>query len=642
MKIPFRPLILSYLVSAALPGPAHAFGLNNIYGSQTIGKPFYAEIPLQAAPNVSESCIRLRPVDAGGEFFMADLKASVSGPANARRLIITSSAPVRNPMIQFLVDVQCGESTMVREYLLLADNAPFERSPRKPEQPAPEAPAATPTAAPTPVASGLPSASDGQEVVLLSAATTLNAMARAIYPDDRAARDNYRAAFAAANPDLFAGKDSIGSIPLAAGTRLKAPAGVVLPGIGSGRSDIKPSVKNVAGAASSAQSVESPRSVPRVKGETKKSDRLTVGIANPQMQMLADAIMRLEASTVERDKINSELVGGVSSALNSIIELKERISAQDDQVKQLITLQIENERRQAKEREESLGTLGLLGLILAAMFAGGGLITLHHTLSSRRETQRGASTGAVLDWNDLPDDTVSHAASPADWPVDKEPETTPGDADADAPPVPPVLPVAPVAVVTSVPASASPPPAASSAEDAKQDMELDGLLDLFGEQKASVTATIQRLRATRSRDPEQWLALVRQARVAGLMNSEDMQLIIGEFKRLFNASLEHEPSDVGLEHYPHVARQVQATWGRHEGLTLLNSLLFDDREGGRSGFPEQCFEELVTLRDVLAARVAIFGEDPVPTAEASARNVDKVVEEHLIEFELPVPPAGTP
>jgi hypothetical protein len=346
--------------------------------------------------------------------------------------------------------------------------------------------------------------------------------------------------------------------------------------------------------------------------------------------------------------------------LNSIIELKERINAQDNQVKQLISLQIENERRHAKEKEEALGTLGLLGVIVAAMLAGAGLITLHHILSTRRAAQPVAEADTMPDWDAMQDDMTSTATSDDDANEPSERSSMPseswgaqawrdGGVTAVAGPPPEVLPsrIGPAPSIATRTEVKVEPPAVTSDEEAKQDMELDGLLDLFGEQKAVVTATIQRLRATRSRDPEEWLGLVRQARVAGLMNSEDMQIIIGEFKRLFNASLTHEPSDVGLENFPHVTRQVQQTWGRHEGLTVLNSLLFDDREGGRSGFPELCFEELVTLRDVLAVRVAMFGEDPAqadvaaePEPNRPTRAELKAGEAHLIEFELPVPPAG--
>lgn len=56
--------------------------------------------------------------------------------------------------------------------------------------------------------------------------TTLNALARRLYPGDRVARDGYRRLIADANPVLFAGVSKVGALRLAKGTQLLLAEGV--------------------------------------------------------------------------------------------------------------------------------------------------------------------------------------------------------------------------------------------------------------------------------------------------------------------------------------------------------------------------------------------------------------------------------
>ena len=70
---------------------------------------------------------------------------------------------------------------------------------------------------------------DQDAVITLKKSTTLNEIARALYPSDRVARDMYRERLARSNTTLFAQAVQIGSMPLPANTRLIFPAGTVLP-----------------------------------------------------------------------------------------------------------------------------------------------------------------------------------------------------------------------------------------------------------------------------------------------------------------------------------------------------------------------------------------------------------------------------
>lgn len=65
--------------------------------------------------------------------------------------------------------------------------------------------------------------------VRLVKTTSLNAIAKSLFPDDRATRDRYRANLAGANTKLFPNTDNASSVMLSAGTALFVPTGTPLP-----------------------------------------------------------------------------------------------------------------------------------------------------------------------------------------------------------------------------------------------------------------------------------------------------------------------------------------------------------------------------------------------------------------------------
>ena len=61
-----------------------------------------------------------------------------------------------------------------------------------------------------------------------------------------------------------------------------------------------------------------------------------------------------------------------------------------------------------------------------------------------------------------------------------------------------------------------------------------------------------------------------------------------------------------LEDFPHVIERLTATWGQPECLHYVDSLIGDNRDGTRGGFPLPVFEELILLVSLLEAHVARF------------------------------------
>ncbi len=61
---------------------------------------------------------------------------------------------------------------------------------------------------------------------------------------------------------------------------------------------------------------------------------------------------------------------------------------------------------------------------------------------------------------------------------------------------------------------------------------------------------------------------------------------------------------LGLEQIPHILQKIQATWPDAACQAYLQSLLLDNRGGGRQGFPVSVVAEILLLEDILTVRLA--------------------------------------
>jgi pilus assembly protein FimV len=166
-----------------LAGPALALGLGQIQVKSRPGEPLLAEIPVVASdPSELEQLqvrlaspetfrrVGLQPPDVAG----TGLQLSVAVDAQGRPVIrVTSSVPLQQPVLSFLVEVDWGSGRLVREYTAVLDGpsaiaAPAQQVqapivarpdtiPRAPvSEPAPLPPADAVAAEPLPGDAGVP------------------------------------------------------------------------------------------------------------------------------------------------------------------------------------------------------------------------------------------------------------------------------------------------------------------------------------------------------------------------------------------------------------------------------------------------------------------------------------------------------
>ncbi|WP_342245620.1 FimV/HubP family polar landmark protein [Pseudomonas sp. OTU5201] len=159
-----RKLVLAIAAASALTsGVANALGLGEVTLRSSLNQPLDAEIELlevrdlasaEVKPNLA-AAEEFSKAGVDRQYFLQDLKFTPVIKPNGRSVIrVTSSKPVREPYLNFLVEVLWPNGRLLREYTLLLD--PPLYSPQAAAAAAPKIPAAAPAPAPRPVVAPTP------------------------------------------------------------------------------------------------------------------------------------------------------------------------------------------------------------------------------------------------------------------------------------------------------------------------------------------------------------------------------------------------------------------------------------------------------------------------------------------------------
>lgn len=250
-----RKLALAVAVAMA-SGKAFALGLGEIKLNSALNEPFNAEIQLitDRPAELEGAVVRLAPQDAfrqaGVEWpaVLSDLKFSVVKEGGATVVKVTSSQPIREPFLDFIVQLQWPAGRLLREYTVLLDPpifggekaAPVTAPVTAPQVNAPRPPL-TPTAPAAP-ADAAPGSSAGKPRSAPSAAATAPrpaqvsapgtygptrrtdtawAVAQQVRPDSGISIEQAMLALLEANPEAFYGHNVNN---LLAGFVLRVPA----------------------------------------------------------------------------------------------------------------------------------------------------------------------------------------------------------------------------------------------------------------------------------------------------------------------------------------------------------------------------------------------------------------------------------
>lgn len=166
MAFPRRVLLAVASGSLLYSGMASALGMGEITLHSALNQPLNAEIELLDVGSLSADQIRIalapaEAFDAAGVqrlAFLQDLRFAPLIQGDNSRIRVVSNNPVREPYLNFLVQISRGNSRILREYTVLLDPAPVSSSYQSSASPA-VVQAATSRVAPAPAA--LPAATMG-------------------------------------------------------------------------------------------------------------------------------------------------------------------------------------------------------------------------------------------------------------------------------------------------------------------------------------------------------------------------------------------------------------------------------------------------------------------------------------------------
>jgi hypothetical protein len=122
--------------------------------------------------------------------------------------------------------------------------------------------------------------------------------------------------------------------------------------------------------------------------------------------------------------------------------------------------------------------------------------------------------------------------------------------------------------------------------------------------------------------PAAWLMLLDLYRTHG--REQEFRKLAEDFHLQFNAQTPQwtdlpgtDDVNAGLEGFPHVVRELTATWGTPACRDFLERLLYDNRKGRRMGFSFAAFNEILALRQLLD--LVLADVDPDAAEERKVR-----------------------
>ncbi|SEO68053.1 FimV/HubP family polar landmark protein [Aquisalimonas asiatica] len=224
---------IAALSTVLAPSIAAALGVGSIQTESALNEPLEARIPLESAdseeletlsatlasPDAFERAGLERP------FMLSQLDFEVVTDAAEPYVVVSTSDPVREPFLAFLVELNWAGGRLVREYTLLLDppvHSPEEdAAPAPADAPAPDAPADEDVATATPGDPGEPDpVADAPEEIEVQSNDTLWEIADEARQGTDASVHQMMMALLAANPDAFI-DDNVNNVR--AGAILRVP-----------------------------------------------------------------------------------------------------------------------------------------------------------------------------------------------------------------------------------------------------------------------------------------------------------------------------------------------------------------------------------------------------------------------------------
>ncbi len=364
------------IMSALAPMQANALGLGEMTVSSALNQPLQAEINLLQLRglNVSQVVTRFAQTD---DFYLAGVKPSpilsdirfkLDIKGGQGKIVLTSSAPIREPFLNFLIEVNWPSGRLVREYTVLLDPPVFtaeDLAPRgQPVVPVVKAAKAgldQPSSSRSPVAQAsvsVPSSVSPPSRYSVTRADTLWQVALNVRPDSSISPQQMMLALQRMNPDAFINNNI---------NRLKS--GVVL--------DVptKEQILNIK-VSESLQEVKRQnnrwKAVPAT-ADTSKAAKLDVApqeMSSASAAVTEDAQLRIVSNGADEAATAAEQPATVARETTSVAmepSLVAEISAKNDELEEQLVITLEGLNKVERDNIEMFDRLDRLSEQMASM-----------------------------------------------------------------------------------------------------------------------------------------------------------------------------------------------------------------------------------------------------------------------------------
>lgn len=641
-RAPGPILALALAIGGLLPPAAQALGLGRLAGEAVIGDSLQLTVPLTGSIDrpLDQECLTLaRPaVYLEAEYFPRDLKARIETREGSRQVVLATASALRQPLVEFRINIGCGYN-LYRDYLLMA-------SPRKESKSAPQAaamgspvPAPATAPAPPPAAKSLPDGIPGRRIVL-DRDQSLRDLARQHFPGPLR-QERFMRWVAEANPGLFAGIADRNGRRLAAGQELVIPVGVPPRRPEDNRTTDNqppPATQATPQAATAAMAAD----VPAASRSPRQNDRLVIGGDGGAPTSLAEARDMVDKLTTLMERqtavqaASDERIRSLEAALAELAGTVAQVEAGARQREARWQAQWEEQRRLLTARPD-LGWLQLFLAIVVGGAIGAGLLQAARLLAARRPQPPFPETIAAdsprpggdlpVAWDELLT-TPPSAAKPAaarqtaapsrsgkafetrqrpalddlDFPLEFEPPVS--SPPAPAPSFPAAAPPAPGAAVTPPPARGSFMVEPAASDPAAAAIELADIMVSMGLAESAAQTLVEHIRDNPRQSLHHWLKLLELHRLNG--NRQGFDDSVEELRQHFNIEAPDwdwaatAGARDSVEAYPHLRAHLIRHWRQPDCAAFLQTLLLDNREGTRAGFPLAVAEEILLLIAILS------------------------------------------
>jgi hypothetical protein len=607
---------------AGVPFTAHALGLGKVVGEPVLGQALRLEIPLIGSVDraVDSECVSVRrTADALEEDYLPrDLAVRVERQAGAAtRLLLTTRSPLRQPLVEFRLVVTCGYN-LSNDYLLAVSPPPASAPPAAVANSVP-ATAAAAASVDGPALSAQAETGQGMPDGLpasryrLDRAMTLHQLARKHFPGPLR-QERFMRWVAEANPELSAGVTNLSQLKLSAGMSLLLPVGVPprRPGDHS-----QAAVVAVASDDAPAAGSLVPVGMAATKSIGSRADKLIVGAGGRrdlrETMAMVDRLTAMAEQQLAAQTTANEKIQALETALADLNKYVTQLETSSRQQESALRLETDTVKKTLEDQAEQAWWQLLLAVIAGGM-VGAGLMYAFRLFSARAtaahadalvvaslgasEPGEGDVQQAIIASFDGPaaSETVTATGRPATMPAARE--TTIAAAPAAAPTVtaneltlePPPARELPTSEVKSAPAASDPATAA---------IELANIMTAMGLSESAAQTLVEHIRENPRQSLHHWLKLLDLHRLNG--NREEFERSTEEMRQHFNVrSDDWERSTLvsprnSLESYAHIRARLIELWRQSECVQFLQSLLMDNRDGTRSGFPLSVAEEILLL-----------------------------------------------